>query len=72
MIPVAEFIAATSHTPPEHRRKASDIIGAVCDMAGVDMQELLGRSRAQPLAAIRQYAMWKVRKETALSLPQIA
>lgn len=48
-----------------------EVIEEVARRHGFTRQDLEGPSRKQPLAAIRQEAMWELRQRTRLSLPHI-
>ena len=52
------------------RHRMAEIINSVCDATGVTRAEVFSDTRKQPIAKIRQYAMWKCR-EQGYSLPQI-
>ena len=47
------------------------IVIVVAEQCGVDEEQLLGRSRRQEIALARQVAMYLMREETQVSLPQI-
>ena len=38
---------------------------------GLTVNDMRSKGRVRPLARARQYAMWRIAKETSLSLPQI-
>ncbi len=57
--------------PVERALTPEAIIAAVCAYFHVDRQELLGKSRRRAVAFPRQVAMYLLREETPLSLPQI-
>ena len=48
----------------EHDRKDMMVfVSEVCKESGVELCEVLGRARHQPTARVRQYAIWKLRRE---------
>lgn len=54
------------------RIPAQVIMKQVCEKHGVSNSELVGQRRAYPVVAARQEAMYRLSRETTLSLPAIA
>lgn len=51
--------------------KGKRIIKECAIEAGLTITDLCSKGRVKPLARARQFAMWRIAKETSLSLPQI-
>ncbi|HZD56125.1 MAG TPA: chromosomal replication initiator protein DnaA [Anaerolineales bacterium] len=51
--------------------QADDVVRTVAEKFGVPMDEMLGRGRARKVALPRQIAMYLLREEANISLPQI-
>ena len=47
------------------------ILFEVCNKHGLTVHELVGPQRSYPIVAARHEAMWRMTKETQMSLPQI-
>jgi chromosomal replication initiator protein len=74
--PVTHDLAATVLRDVVHLQNsapltASGIIATVAEYYGLDVSDLTGSSRRQPLARQRQVAMYVCREHTGLSLPKI-
>ena len=67
---IAEATLSDLHPPPS-RIAPDQIIEAVATHYNLNVQDLLGRSRAQEISRPRQIAMYLLRQETQASLPQI-
>lgn len=64
--------AALGDLLPRHRRlEPEQIVHAVADAFGIPMDRLLSRDRSRKVALPRQIAMYMLRKEAHISLPQI-
>jgi len=57
--------------PRRHELRPSEIIERVADHFGLELSQLLGRSRRREVARPRQVAMFLIREETDASLPEI-
>ena len=62
---LADLLPHRTQLQPEH------IIDTVADVYGVAVDRILGRERTQTVARPRQIAMYLMREETDISLPQI-
>ena len=51
--------------------KPSEVVRSVADAFGVPIERMLGRDRSQEVALPRQIAMYLLREESNISLPQI-
>lgn len=57
--------------PRRNEVDAQDILRTVADVFGVSMERMLGRDRSKQVAMPRQIAMYLLREEAHMSLPQI-
>lgn len=57
--------------PKRRNIKASDVIHVVADSFGITDDQIIGRVRTQEIALPRQIAMYLLREEANISLPQI-
>ncbi|MGE5221894.1 MAG: chromosomal replication initiator protein DnaA [Omnitrophica WOR_2 bacterium] len=57
--------------PRKREVKPNDIVRAVADNFGVTMEQLLSKDRSHDIALPRQIAMYLLREESKISLPQI-
>jgi chromosomal replication initiator protein len=62
---LADLLPRRSETPPQ------EIVRRVAQAFGVSMEEMLGRDRSRQVALPRQIAMYLMREEANISLPQI-
>ena len=63
---VIEFDPSAENAP-----KAKKIIWDVCTQTNMNWLEIKSHRRDRHLVIVRQYLMWRLKKETMLSLPQI-
>ncbi len=68
---VAEALQDLLAAPPRTSRGPEAILMAVSQFSGVVLAELLGRSRTQKVVGPRHLAMYILREDAGLSLPQI-
>jgi len=64
-------VALTDLLPLRREVQASQVVDAVADVFGVPTERLLGRDRSHEVALPRQVAMYLLREEINVSLPQI-
>ena len=57
--------------PRRSNLKPSEVVRSVADAFGVPIERMLGRDRSQEVALPRQIAMYLLREESNISLPQI-
>ena len=59
-------------SPLALRSKWKQIVTEVCEKHKIGRVEILSRTRRYPVVHARHEAMWRMRNETTLSLPEIA
>ena len=57
--------------PKRHKVLPEEVVRAVADTFGMTMERMLGRDRSHEVALPRQIAMYLLREESNISLPQI-
>ena len=57
--------------PHKHEVRSEDVVRTVAEVFGIPMDRIMGRDRTQEVALPRQIAMYLLREEANLSLPQI-